>query len=131
MLRSTLLTPLLRTGFNGGMKNVQQYELAQRRFSACVEASKDLFLLDTGCHLNDTIKCVFKRKGYKVEVATGFSGVPDDVLMRAIGYKALGIFVNKKMTNNQVEILQSNGNKLILCTSGMATETDFPITAKP
>ena len=122
MLRSTLLTPLLRTGFNGGMKNVQQYEPTQRRFSEGIEASKDLFLLDTGCHLNDTIKCVFKRKGYKVEVATGFSGVPDDVLKRANGYKALGIFVNKKMTNNQVEILHSNGNKLILCTSGMATD---------
>ena len=100
------------------MKNVQPH---QRSFSASIGTPKDLFLLDTGCHLNNTIECAFKRKGYTVEVATGFSGVPDDVLKRANGYKALGIFVNKKVTDNQVETLKSNGNELILCTSGMAT----------
>ena len=114
-MRATYFTPPNRIG---GMKNVQPY---QRSFSASIGTPKDLFLLDTGCHLNNTIECAFKRKGYTVEVATGFSGVPDDVLKRANGYKALGIFVNKKVTDNQVETLKSNGNELILCTSGMAT----------
>ena len=41
-----------------------------------------------------------------LQVATGFSGVPDEVLIRASGYKSLGIFVNKKISPGQVEILK-------------------------
>ena len=51
------------------------------------------------------------------QVATGFHGVPDEVLQRASGFTALGIFVNKKISSAQVEILKSNGNKVVLCTS--------------
>ena len=47
----------------------------------------------------------------------GFRGVPDEILKQANGYKAICIFVNKKIKPEQVEILKSNGNQLILCCS--------------
>ncbi len=50
-------------------------------------------------------------------MATGFSGVPDEILKEAAGFQSLCIFVNKKIAPAQVEILKSNGNKLILCCS--------------
>ena len=50
-------------------------------------------------------------------MAKGFHGVPNDVLAQAAGFKAVCIFVNKKIGKDQVEILKSNGNKLILCCS--------------
>ena len=50
-------------------------------------------------------------------MATGFHGVPDETLRQAEGYTAICIFVNKKIQPTQVDILKSNGNKLILCCS--------------
>ena len=38
-------------------------------------------------------------------------------MKEAAGYTAICIFVNKRITNEQVEILHANGNKLILCCS--------------
>jgi len=78
---------------------------------------KDLFIIDTRCHLNRSIQKAFGKKGYEVEVATDFHGVPDDVLKRAEGFSAVCIFVNKKILPEQVEILKANGNKLVLCCS--------------
>jgi len=78
---------------------------------------KDLFIIDTRCHLNKSIKKAFERKGYEVEVADGFHGVPDDILKQASGYKAICIFVNKKIAPEQVEILKANENQVILCCS--------------
>jgi lactate dehydrogenase-like 2-hydroxyacid dehydrogenase len=51
------------------------------------------------------------------QVATGFHGVPDEILKQAHGYTAICVFVNKKISPEQVEILKDNGNKLILCCS--------------
>lgn len=79
--------------------------------------TKDLFIIDTRCHLNKSIEKAFKAKGYEVEVATAFEGVPDEILAQAAGYKAVCIFVNKKISEAQGEILKSNGNQLILCCS--------------
>jgi len=50
-------------------------------------------------------------------VATGFTGVPDEVLRQAAGYKAICIFVNKKIQESQAHILKENGNQVILCCS--------------
>ena len=50
-------------------------------------------------------------------MATGFHGVPDDVLKQAEGFQAVCLFVNKKLKPEQVEILKANGNKLVLCCS--------------
>jgi len=50
-------------------------------------------------------------------VAKDFSSTPDEVLREAVGYKAICIFVNKKILPEQVEILKKNGNELILCCS--------------
>ena len=52
-----------------------------------LKKSKDLFIIDTGCHVNKSIKKAFERKGFEVEVADGFHGVPDDILKQALGYK--------------------------------------------
>ncbi len=52
-----------------------------------------------------------------LQVATGFHGVPDEILKQADGFTAVCIFVNKKILPDQVEILKANGNKLILCCS--------------
>lgn len=59
----------------------------------------------------------FTKEGYGVHLAEGFHGVPDEVLKEANGYTALCLFVNKKLKPEQVDILKSNGNKLILCCS--------------
>ena len=51
------------------------------------------------------------------QVVEGFHGVPDDVLKQASEYKAICIFVNKKIAPEQVEILKANENQVILCCS--------------
>ena len=51
------------------------------------------------------------------QVSTEYHGVPDEILQRAAGFKAICIFVNKKIDENQGEILKANGNELILCCS--------------
>lgn len=79
--------------------------------------TKDIFIIDTRCHLNHSIEKAFKKHGYEVQVATDLKGVPDDVLAQAKDFKAVCIFVNKKIKAEQVEILKANGNKLILCCS--------------
>ena len=43
--------------------------------------------------------------------------MPDGVLMEAEGYQSICLFVNKKLTESQIDILAENGNKLILCCS--------------
>ena len=79
---------------------------------------KDLFILDTRCHLNKTIAQAFTEEGYSgVHLAHGFHGVPDEILKEAEGYLAICLFVNKKIKAEQVDILKANGNKLILCCS--------------
>ena len=35
--------------------------------------SKDLFIIDTRCHLNRSIEKAFKRKGYEVQVSIHLS----------------------------------------------------------
>lgn len=79
--------------------------------------TKDLFIIDTGCNLNNSIAEAFNKAGYEAIVATDFEEHPDDVLRQAAGFKALCIFVNRKVTDNQVSILKENGNKWILCCS--------------
>ena len=80
-------------------------------------AGKDLFLLDTNCQLNAAVQQAFESKGYAVKLATDFEGVPNEVLKQAAGYWAVGLFVNRKITENQLEILSKNGNKILLCCS--------------
>ena len=47
---------------------------------------KDLFILDTRCHLNKTIAQAFTKEGYSgVHLAHGFHGVPDEILKEAEG----------------------------------------------
>jgi len=78
----------------------------------------DLFILNTGCQLNDSIKAAFEGAGYKVKVCKA-SGVTDDNLRGAAGFTAVCIFVNQKISVEQVKILKENGNKLILhCSAG-------------
>ena len=54
---------------------------------------------------------------FLLQVVDGFDGVPDDILKQAAGYKAICIFVNKKIAPEQVEILKANENQVILCCS--------------
>lgn len=79
--------------------------------------TKDLFIIDTRCHLNRSICKAFEKSGYEVEVSTGYHGVPDEILAKAKGFKAICIFVNKKIKDEQIDILKANGNELILCCS--------------
>ena len=79
--------------------------------------NKDLFIIDTRCHLNRSIAKAFEKAGLGVEVKTGFHGVPDEVLKEAKGFTAICIFVNKRIQPDQIDILKDNGNKLILCCS--------------
>ena len=76
-----------------------------------------VFLIDTGCRLNEAIEEHGRSNGIYVKVALGFSGVPDSVLREAAGFTAVCLFVNKKISKEQVAILQENGNKLALCCS--------------
>lgn len=87
---------------------------------------KDLFIIDSKCHLNRSITKAFERAGYEVkvnkyfiptynfffvndffflniQVVEEFYGLPDDVLRQAKGYVAVCIFVNKVMTPEQVK----------------------------
>ena len=43
--------------------------------------------------------------------------IPDDILRQAAGFKAICLFVNKKLAPAQVKILRESGNSLILCCS--------------
>ena len=51
------------------------------------------------------------------QVRTGFHGVPDDVVEAAAGFRAVCIFVNKKLEKKHIESLKASGSKLILCCS--------------
>ena len=64
--------------------------------------SKDLFLIDTRCQINEAIEKALKEKGFGVQVATGFHGVPDEVLRQAAGFTAVCLFVNKRISEQQV-----------------------------
>lgn len=78
----------------------------------------DIYILNTRCQLTQTIQAAFEAKGYVVKVSEE-SGVSDDNLRGAKGFKAICIFVNKKIEARQVEILKENGNQLILhCSAG-------------
>ena len=60
---------------------------------------------------------LFQAAGYKCKVCEG--DVTDENLKGAAGFTAVCLFVNKKITAEQVEILKANGNKLILhCSAG-------------
>ena len=48
-----------------------------------------------------------------LQIAEGFHGVPDEILKQANGFKAICIFVNKKIKPEQVAILKSNGNGVL------------------
>ena len=50
-------------------------------------------------------------------MASGFRGTPDGVLKEGQGYTAICLFVNKKLSEQQIDILSENNNKLILCCS--------------
>lgn len=78
---------------------------------------KDLFIIDTRCGLNNSIKAAFEESGLEVHIASGFHGVPDEILKQAAGYTAICIFVNKKIGPEQIDIMKENGNRLILCCS--------------
>lgn len=81
---------------------------------------KDLFILDTKCELNKTIQKKFEDNGFEVKIACGPQGtqeMPDEILKQAQGFKGVCLFVNKKITEDQIQILVDNGNKLILCCS--------------
>ena len=58
------------------------------------------------------------------QVATGFHGVPDDILKQADGFTAICIFVNKRIQPGQIDILKANGNKVILCCSAGYENTE-------
>jgi len=78
----------------------------------------DLYILNTRCQLTQTIKAAFEGSGFTVKVSTE-SGVTDENLRGGKGYTAICIFVNKKISEEQVSILKDNGNKLILhCSAG-------------
>jgi len=78
----------------------------------------DLYILNTRCQLTETIKTAFEGSGFSVKVSTE-SGVTDENLRGAKGYTAICIFVNKKISEEQVSILKDNGTKLILhCSAG-------------
>ena len=96
---------------NSSSKNLNFRKLSR------VNMVKDIFIVDTRCHLNKSISKAFTKLGYEAKVATGFHGVPDEILKQAHGYTAICVFVNKKISPEQVEILKDNGNKLILCCS--------------
>jgi len=71
--------------------------------------------------------CTVKEDKDAFQVAADFQGVPDEVLLQAEGYKAVGIFVNRKIEDRQVEILKKNGNALVLCCSaGYDNESQTP-----
>jgi len=77
----------------------------------------DLFLIDPKCELTRTITHSFEESGYTVKTYDG--EVTDEALKQAKGFTAICIFVNKKITKEQVHILVENGNKLILhCSAG-------------
>merc|ERR1711970_206271 len=87
-------------------------------FQNCRINMGDLYILNTRCQLTDTIKAAFENAGFAVKVSVE-SGVTDDNLRGAKGFTAICIFVNKKISSEQVEILKENGNKLILhCSAG-------------
>jgi len=78
----------------------------------------DLYILNTRCQLTETIKDAFEKAGFVVKVSCE-SGVSDENLRGAKDFTAICIFVNKKISPKQVEILKENGNKLILhCSAG-------------
>ena len=78
----------------------------------------DLYILNTRCRLTDTIRRAFEDEGLVVKVSTE-SGVSNDNLRGAAGFTAICIFVNKKISPEQVEIIKNNGTKLILhCSAG-------------
>jgi len=78
----------------------------------------DLYILNARCQLTHSIKNAFEDSGYIVKVSTE-SGVTDDNLRAAKGFTAICIFVNKKISERQVDILKDNGTKLILhCSAG-------------
>jgi len=77
----------------------------------------DLFLLDPRCTLTKTIKQSFEAAGYTCKVNQG--DVTDEALRGAKGFTAVCLFVNKKISCEQVQILVENGNKLVLhCSAG-------------
>jgi len=78
----------------------------------------DLYILNTRCQLTETIRRAFEEAGLMVKVSTE-SGVSDENLRGAEGFTAICIFVNKKISPEQVEIIKNNGTKLILhCSAG-------------
>ena len=77
-----------------------------------------LYILNTRCQLTETIRRAFEEAGLVVKVSTE-SGVSDENLRGAEGFTAICIFVNKKISPEQVEIIKNNGTKLILhCSAG-------------
>ena len=78
----------------------------------------DLYILNTRCQLTESIRRAFEEAGLVVKVSTE-SGVSDENLRGAEGFTAICIFVNKKISPEQVEIIKNNGTKLILhCSAG-------------
>jgi len=78
----------------------------------------DLYILNTRCQLTHTIKKAFEDSGLKVKVSEE-STISDESLKGAKGFTAICLFVNNKISANQVEILKDNGTKLILhCSNG-------------
>ncbi len=78
----------------------------------------DLYILNTRCRLTETIRNAFEGSGLVVKVSSE-SGVSDENLRGAAGFTAICIFVNKKISPEQVDIIKNNGNKLILhCSAG-------------
>ena len=62
----------------------------------------DLYILNTRCQLTETIRRAFEEAGLVVKVSTE-SGVSDENLRGAEGFTAICIFVNKKISPEQVE----------------------------
>ena len=78
----------------------------------------DLYILNTRCRLTETIRDAFESSGLVVKVSSE-SGVSDENLRGAAGFTAICIFVNKKISPEQVDIIKNNGTKLILhCSAG-------------
>lgn len=101
------ITTSTRSSFSFSLRNHTSIEFKMGR--------KDLFIIDTRNKVNESMTAAFESNGYKVKIASGFVGVPNEVLDEAAGYKALGMCSNRRIAPSQVEIMKENGNQLILC----------------
>ena len=108
------------------LRSLSQSHSLYLRIARNMSETRDIFLIDTGCRINEAIEELGKSKGFGIKVAKGFTfldkdnldRVPDSALRReTAGFTAVCLFVNKMIGKEQVKILKKNGIKLVLCCS--------------